>query len=113
MLPRNPKCVDPWANSTENRLSKAMEDHERQLLLLGREYFEHGDYEKAEYSLRQVLAKADNFADVHHMLGIIAHNGGDFAKAETHFERALGINPNYTEAQLNLMVTYNELGKYD
>ena len=26
---------------------------------------------------------------------------------------AVSLNPNYTEAQLNLMVTYNDLGKYD
>lgn len=90
-----------------------MDDHDRQLLLLGREHFEHGEYEKAEYLLRQVVTKADRFADVHHMLGIIAHNNGDFIKAESYFERAIQINPHYTEAQLNLMVTYNELGKYD
>lgn len=90
-----------------------MDDHDRQLLLLGREHFERGEYEKAEYLLRQVIAKTDRFADVFHMLGIIAHNGGDFAQAEGYFERAVELNPNYTEAQLNLMVTYNELGKYD
>jgi tetratricopeptide (TPR) repeat protein len=90
-----------------------MDDHDRQILLLGREHFEHGEYDKAEYLLRQVVARADRFADVHHMLGIIAHNAGDFAKAEACFERAVQINPNYTEAQLNLMVTYNERGRYD
>ncbi len=47
------------------------------------------------------------------MLGVIAHSRGDFAHAEQHFEKAVGLNPNYTEAQLNLMVTYNDLGKYD
>jgi tetratricopeptide (TPR) repeat protein len=29
------------------------------------------------------------------------------------FEQALQVNPNYTEAALNLAVTYNDLGKYD
>ena len=28
-------------------------------------------------------------------------------------QRAVQLNPNYTEAQLNLMVTYNDLGKFD
>jgi len=90
-----------------------MDDHVRQLLLLGREHYHRGEFEKAEYVLRQVIAKSDRHADVHDMLGVIAHNSGDFAKAESHFERAVFLNPNYTEAQLNLMVTYNDLGKYD
>jgi tetratricopeptide (TPR) repeat protein len=47
------------------------------------------------------------------MLGVIAHSRGDFVEAEKLFLRAVEINPNYTEAQLNLMVTCNELGKYD
>jgi tetratricopeptide (TPR) repeat protein len=90
-----------------------MDDHDRQLLLLGREHFQHGEYDKAEYLLRQVIVKSDRYADVHHMLGVIAHTQGDFARAEAHLEKAVQLNPNYTEAQLSLMVTYNELGKYD
>jgi tetratricopeptide (TPR) repeat protein len=90
-----------------------MDDHLRQLLVLGREHYQQREYEKAEYLLRQVVAVEDGYADVHHMLGVIAHSRGDFVRAETHFERAVALNPRYTEAQLNLMVTYNELGKYD
>jgi len=90
-----------------------MDDHVRQLLLLGREHYHRGEFDKAEYVLRQLIAKSDRHADVHHMLGVIAHNAGEFAKAESHFEKAVFLNPNYTEAQLNLMVTYNDLGKYD
>jgi tetratricopeptide (TPR) repeat protein len=90
-----------------------MDDHLKQLLLLGREHFQKGDYDKAEYQLKQVVDRADRFADVHDMLGIVAHGKGDFTAAEHHFERAVAINPNYTEAQLNLMVTYNDLGKYE
>jgi tetratricopeptide (TPR) repeat protein len=47
------------------------------------------------------------------MLGVIAHSRGNFIAAEKHFERALAINPAYTEAALNLAVTYNDRGKYD
>jgi tetratricopeptide (TPR) repeat protein len=47
------------------------------------------------------------------MLGVICHSRGNFAQAEYHFERALAINPSYTEAALNLAVTYNDRGKYE
>ncbi len=90
-----------------------MDDHTKQLLLLGREHYEKREFDKAEYLLLQVVDKTDRFADVFNMLGVIAHSKGDFARAEEHFEKAIQLNPNYTEAQLNLMVTYNDLGKYD
>jgi tetratricopeptide (TPR) repeat protein len=34
-------------------------------------------------------------------------------EAQAAFEEALAINPSYTEAALNLAVTYNDLGRYD
>ena len=46
------------------------------------------------------------------MLGVIHHGHGRFTQAQEMFEHALQINPNYTEAALNLAVTYNDLGKY-
>jgi tetratricopeptide (TPR) repeat protein len=63
--------------------------------------------------LRMVLEEEDRYADVHDMLGVIAHSRGNFLVAERHFERALEINPAYTEAALNLAVTYNDRGKYE
>jgi tetratricopeptide (TPR) repeat protein len=90
-----------------------MDDHLKQLLLLGREHYQKREYDKAEYLLKQVTGQTDRFADVFDMLGVIAHSRGDFSQAERHFEKAVHLNPNYTEAQLNLMVTYNDLGKYD
>jgi tetratricopeptide (TPR) repeat protein len=90
-----------------------MDAHVKQLLLLGREHFQRGDYERAEYLLKQVAVRADRFADVFDMLGVIAHSRGDFSLAEKHFRRALELNPAYTEARLNLVVTYTYLGKYE
>src|SRR5512140_1267577 len=90
-----------------------MDDAVKQLLLVGREHYANRDFEKAEELLRQVLEHDDRFADVHDMLGVICHSRGNFIQAERHFERALEINPGYTEAALNLAVTYNDRGKYE
>jgi tetratricopeptide (TPR) repeat protein len=90
-----------------------MDEHTKQWLLLGREYYQKREFDKAEPVLRQVLETAERLADVHDMLGVICHSRGNFAQAEYHFERALAINPSYTEAALNLAVTYNDRGKYE
>lgn len=90
-----------------------MNERVKQLLVLGREHYEKREFEKAEQMLRMVLEEEDRYADVHDMLGVIAHSRGNFLVAERHFERALEINPTYTEAALNLAVTYNDRGKYD
>ena len=90
-----------------------MDEHTKQLLILGREHYGSREFDKAEPELRQVLEADDRFADVHDMLGVICHARGNYAQAEHHFERALAINPSYTEAALNLAVTYNDRGKYE
>src|SRR5580704_14970798 len=90
-----------------------MDERLKQLLLLGREHYAKREFDKAEPLLREVLEQSDRFADVHDMLGVIAHSYNDFGLAERHFERAVALNPNYTEAALNLAVTYNDRGKYD
>lgn len=90
-----------------------MNERVKQLLVLGREHYEKREFEKAEQMLRMVLEEEDRYADVHDMLGVIAHSRGNFLVAERHFERALELNPAYTEAALNLAVTYNDRGKYE
>ncbi len=90
-----------------------MDERLKERLLLGREHYAKREYDKAEQLLREVLEQDDRFADVHDMLGVIAHARGNFLQAEHHFERALAINPGYTEAALNLAVTYNDRGKYE
>lgn len=91
-----------------------MDEHTKQALLLGREYYEKGELERADTMLRSVLEQgADRFADVFDMLGVIAHGRGSLRDARQFFERAIALNPNYTEAQLNLMVTLNDLGEFE
>lgn len=90
-----------------------MDDELRKLLALGRESFEKREFIDAERTLARVLEKHDALADVHNMMGLLAHHRGDFTKAEGHFERALALNASYTDAALNLAVTYTDLGKYE
>lgn len=79
----------------------------------GKAQFRKGNFAEAEDLLTRVLAKKPRFADLHGLLGIIKHDRGEFAKAIGHFKKALEINPDYAEVRLNLMITYNDLGKYE
>jgi tetratricopeptide (TPR) repeat protein len=89
-----------------------MDEQIRDLLKLGRDAYSKKEYARAEGYLIKVAEKQGNYADVHNMLGVIYHDQSLFTKAQQHFEMALAINPAYTEAALNLAVTYNDLGRY-
>jgi tetratricopeptide (TPR) repeat protein len=80
---------------------------------IGKEAFEHQDFEKAEQYLTQVVQAGFEFADVYNMLGIIYHQHGKYEKAIHSFEKAIEINPNYTDASMNLAVIYNDMSMLD
>jgi tetratricopeptide (TPR) repeat protein len=83
------------------------------LLARGRDAYARGDLVLSEQTLSEALDKgAKDFADVHHLLGVVYHSWGLYAKARSAFEAALQINPRYAEAALNLSITYNDLGRY-
>lgn len=90
-----------------------MEEHLNELKTEANKLFEEGRYFEAEPLLKDILKVRPEYADVHNKLGFIAHLRGDLKKAVEHFETALKINPFYTEAALNLAVTYNEIGEFD
>jgi len=90
-----------------------MDDQLRELVALGREHFQRGDYSLAAGHLEQAVARGVAFADVHHMLGVIYHHLGEFAAAQRALEKALAINPSYVEAGLNLAIVCNDLGQYE
>ena len=90
-----------------------MDPQTKHHLVVGREYYLAGEYDKAKEHLEVVLQSHDDYADVHNMMGVILYEGGQPNEACAAFERALALNPRYTEAALNLSVCYNELGRYD
>ena len=90
-----------------------MEPEIRVHLNAGREHYVAGEYQKAVPHLTKVLERHDGFADVHNMMGVCLQHLGRTPEARTNFERAIELNPTYTEAALNLAVCYNELGRYD
>ena len=89
-----------------------MDKETANLLSKGREHYAAKDYDKAEAYLVKVVDAGVRFADVFNMLGVIYHGKGQMALAQDNFEKALGLNPGYTEAALNLAVTYNDVGQY-
>lgn len=91
-----------------------MDDRQKQAIALGREHYEKREYDKAEYYLAQVIANPNHgFADIHNMMGVIQHDKGELDRARDEFREALRLNPAYTEAALNLSVTFNDLGEYE
>lgn len=77
----------------------------------GKELFERSLYSEAELFLKQVADENPNFADVHNKLGVIYELEGRSHEARMHFEKALELNPNYTEAALNLSITLSDMGE--
>jgi tetratricopeptide (TPR) repeat protein len=91
-----------------------LDDKLKQAIALGREHYEKREYDKAEHFLSKVIEQGGTrFADLHNMLGVIHHDKGQLEQARDEFRRAVELNPHYTEAALNLAVTYNDLGEYE
>ncbi len=91
-----------------------MDEQQRSLLTKAREHYKRKEFERARALLEKLVEGGGTmYADVHNMLGVIHHDQGDLGRAQEQFEAALRINPNYTEAILNLTVTYNEIGRYE
>lgn len=90
-----------------------MEESVRALYSSGRDAFERKEYDEALEHFNKLVAQVDSFADVWNMMGQIFHARGDFRGAIECFEKALRINPRYTEVQFILAVAYSDIGQYD
>ncbi len=75
--------------------------------------YKENDFSGALAEIESLLAEHEGFADVYNMKGLIHYALGRRSEAVKAFEKALRINPAYSETSLNLVVVYNELGKVD
>ncbi len=78
-----------------------------------KEQFIAGNYKVAEPLIAQLLQKPQKNPEVFQMLGTIYYDQGKFNKAIRTFQRALEIDPSYTDASVGLSIILNDIGRYD
>jgi tetratricopeptide (TPR) repeat protein len=86
---------------------------QKELLDSARQKFINGDYAHAEPMLHQLLMINNRIPEVFQILGTIYYDKGQFSKAIKHFQRALEIDPTYTDASVGLSLILNDLGRYE
>ncbi len=85
----------------------------RELMRRATVAFHAGDYDEAEHLLLEIVERTPLYANIYNMLGFIYSQRNSPEKAVELFRRALSLNPNYTEAQLNLAITLADMGAYE
>lgn len=76
--------------------------------------YDEGKHEEAERLYLDLLGRGSHgYADIYNKLGLIFHQRRRLEQAAEYFKKALNLNPRYTEASLNLVVTYNDLGRFE
>lgn len=83
------------------------------LIRMGKNAFGKMDYPRAERHLRTALEGGAEYPDIHYTLGLIEHQRGNYRQAVEQFEKAINLNPDYTEALLSLSITLNDMGLYE
>ena len=83
------------------------------LITIGKRAFDEKDFPRAEKILREAIEGGADYADIYYILGLIYHQWGKLTQAVEHFEKALGLNPEYVEVLLSLSITLNDMGRYD
>jgi len=76
-------------------------------------YFNDNKYNLAEPILNQLVLKGYRRPEIYHMLGTIYYDQGMFKKAIRAFERALEIDPGFTDSSVGLSIILNDLGRYE
>lgn len=84
-----------------------------QLIARGKDAYSRNAYLVALGDFSEVVRREPRFADIHNLSGLCLSLIGRPGEAVEAFERALELNPDYVEAQLNRAITLNELGRLD
>jgi tetratricopeptide (TPR) repeat protein len=83
------------------------------LVTIGKRAFEEKDFFRAERILREAIEGGACFPDLFYTLGLIYHQWGKLHQGVAYFEKAIELNPAYTEALLSLSISLNDMGKYE
>jgi len=68
---------------------------------LGVGYMQSGHFEVATEKLLKALQFDDNYPEAHNAIAVLYEEMREYAPAETHFKRAIELQPSYTLAKLN------------
>ena len=71
-----------------------------------------GDNRRAIDEIHELLREHPHFPDLHNLLGVAYDNEDMVDDAVEEFERALSLNPDFTEARLNLGLTLFYRGRH-
>jgi len=70
-------------------------------------------YFEAERLLRNALKDLGPTAKLYNLLGVAFSHQSRFDDAIDHYQKALSLDETFTEAAINLAITYCDLGQYD
>jgi tetratricopeptide (TPR) repeat protein len=81
---------------------------------MGISYLHDNNIQPAFVELQKAMELNPRDKDIHEAIGIIyLTNLEDYARAVTHFKKALDIDENFSEAANNLGSAYKSMGKFD
>lgn len=87
--------------------------HPELVVRLGRMHFENGDWEAAENYANEALLVGRDLPGTWALRGDCLQRAGDQEKALAAYHRALALQPEYPEVQLQAAELYRQQGRYD